>query len=82
MAPNSENSFYKLVLLQALQSITNLGPFYDLLALGPIPVTFVSNAHYLQNFFSSIQPPDSKLAYSSGNLYKSSTFRPPPLVSP
>jgi hypothetical protein len=81
MAQNSE-TVSKLVLLQALQSMTNLWPLLRLLAIGPIPVTFVSN------FWCPLAPPDSKLAYSSSTLckspllhiYRDSTFRVPPLV--
>jgi hypothetical protein len=72
------------ILLRALQSIVNLGVFYDCLSL---VLTLwlsspVSNGHCLQ-VFSWIQPPDSRSAYCwlpSGIaplLYRDSTFQVP-----
>jgi hypothetical protein len=69
--------------------MTNLGLFYDCSPLDPILwlSSPVSNAHCLQIFFSWVQPPGSRSAYSSSSLWKcptsvyDHTFRFP-LVSP
>jgi hypothetical protein len=62
---------YLSCLLQTLQSMMNLGHFYDCLPLILIPwlSSPVSNAHCLQIFFNWIQPSDSRPAYLSSTLW-------------